>query len=146
MEAASFTILGTIFDPTLTILPPPFATLSKVKVPALKVPPTTGLIAFPTKGKPKPKIVPSAPYINLFLRSAAALSLPLNFDVSSNGKNNVPIASGEPPNFSAKASVAAKLPVLLATFVIPLVAMNFDLPVIGFFIFIPDPTLPIPNL
>ena len=38
---------------------------------------------FPSKGKPPPTVVPSKPYLNLFLNTAVALFLPDNPDVFS---------------------------------------------------------------
>ena len=43
-------------------------------------------VNFPTIGKPPPTIAPSAPYLILFLNSAAAFSLPLKFSVFSGSK------------------------------------------------------------
>ena len=68
--------------------------------------------AFPTIGKPAPINVPSAPYLILFLNSAAALFLPVKPFVSSGSKNKDSL-----PGSDTKKSVAP-------TTVIPSMALD----------------------
>jgi hypothetical protein len=58
-------------------------------------------IPLPIRGKPKPTIAPSCPYLILFLNSAAALFLPVRPDVLSGSKNKDFL-----PGSDAKKSVA----------------------------------------
>ena len=58
-------------------------------------------VALPTNGKPPPTVIPSIPYLILFLNSAPAFSLPLKPFVSSGLKNKDSL-----PGSDAKKSVA----------------------------------------
>ena len=58
-------------------------------------------VALPINGKPPPTVIPSIPYLILFLNSAPAFSLPLKLFVSSGLKNKDSL-----PGSDAKKSVA----------------------------------------